>query len=273
MKEYHTPTMSIQLCVPFKGILTSSNSRTFTETERKKIIDKIRNSMVEISGGRMKIGDRHSDFYAIISDPINTTKVLIYDFKLCNHPVTEEEWACIMGLQYTTSQVPVSNITWREAQAFNSRLNILTGGKYRLPTEAEWEFAARGGVLDEDYYFSGSNTLDRVGWYSDNTNKKRPVMLKNPNQLGLYDMSGNVWEWCFDWYGSEYQQGEWHFIGGNDDLHDPKGAPKGSKKVYRGGSYANGKEKCQVFMRDYSAPDYCSDRIGFRIAESIFVDE
>ena len=127
---------------------------------------------------------------------------------------------------------PVENVSWEDCQTFISKLNSITGKQYRLPTEAEWEYAARGGNRSQGYKYSGSNTPSNVAWYDDNSgNKTHEVMTKSPNELGLYDMSGNVYEWCDDWYDIKYYA--------NSPNNNPKGPSSGFYRVIRGGCWSN----------------------------------
>jgi formylglycine-generating enzyme required for sulfatase activity len=153
---------------------------------------------------------------------------------------------------------PVERVSWDDVQAFISRLNSRSGGKrYRLPTEAEWEYAARGGGLGEGYLYSGSNKLNEVGWYDSNSgDKTRPVKGKKPNALGLYDMSGNVWEWCSDWHRSTYVRGP---------QTNPSGPSSGSGRVIRGGGWYGDAEDCRVANRNRGAPGRRYDGVGFRL--------
>ena len=154
---------------------------------------------------------------------------------------------------------PVVGITWYGASAFAEFLNTLLGtDKYRLPTEAEWEFAARGGKQSNGYTYSGSNTISDVAWYSSNSGgKTHPVGTKSPNELGIYDMSGNVWEWCSDWYSSGYYS--------SSLSTDPTGPTSGSVRVLRGGSWYYGAGYCRVAFRCSSYPSSSGYNDGFRI--------
>ncbi|MEL7196619.1 MAG: formylglycine-generating enzyme family protein, partial [Bacteroidota bacterium] len=138
--------------------------------------------------------------------------------------------------------------------------NQKTGSNYRLPTEAEWEFATRGGNLSKGFEYAGSNTLDEVGWYKDNSNRTtHPVGQKASNELGLYDMSGNVWEWCQDWYGI-YPSG----------THtNPQGHESGERRVVRGGGWVNSPQYCRVALRSPYIPSHRGDSIGFRLSRHI----
>ena len=157
---------------------------------------------------------------------------------------------------------PMYYVSWEEAQSFCEKLSAQTGKKYRLPTEAEWEYAARGGQQAGGTKYAGSNIIGNVAWYYGNSGgKAHPVGQKKPNALGLYDMSGNVWEWCkdvFDWYSSS-------------SAVNPQGPSSGSGRVYRGGywgrdaSWIDGARYCRVSYRRSSAPDSRGNDLGFRV--------
>ncbi|MEO1385669.1 MAG: formylglycine-generating enzyme family protein, partial [Bacteroidota bacterium] len=155
---------------------------------------------------------------------------------------------------------PVENISWEDCHVFIQKLNQKTGSNYRLPTEAEWEFAARGGNLSKGFEYAGSNTLDEVGLYKDNSNRTtHPVGQKASNELGLYDMSGNVWEWCQDWYG-EYPNGTYT---------NPQGPESGGIRVIRGGSWGHVPRYCRVARRNVHIPSNRNLDIGFRLSRSL----
>jgi formylglycine-generating enzyme required for sulfatase activity len=152
---------------------------------------------------------------------------------------------------------PVVCVSWNDAQAFIKHLNRRGGKNYRLPTEAEWEYAARSGGKSEKY--SGGNDVDAVAWYVSNSGSRtHPVGQKQPNGLGLHDMSGNVWEWCQDWYGSNYYGGS-----GRDN---PVGPSSGSDRVDRGGSWSNSAANTRAASRSRSSPVYRYYSLGFRLA-------
>lgn len=154
-------------------------------------------SMIYVEGGTYELGiDDNSFFY-----PLPTMKVSMSGFYIGQTEVTQELWEAVMGylpsIDYKESKAPVYNVSWNECQEFIKRLNALTSMNFRLPTEEEWEYAAMGGTLSQRYVFSGSSRLSDVGWYDDNSNgHPHIVATKNPNEIGLYDMSGNVGEWC-----------------------------------------------------------------------------
>jgi len=162
-------------------------------------------------------------------------------------------------------KLPVVNVSWNAAMEYIKWLNAATGKKYRLPTEAEWEYAARGGhkiprAPFRPTKYAGSNNVDEVAWHTGNSGSKvHAVATKNPNELGLYDMSGNVWEWCADWYAESYPTAS---------QTNPTGPTTGSNRVNRGGSWNGDAVRCRVSRRDYWGPDYRSNFLGFRVASS-----
>ena len=161
--------------------------------------------------------------------------------------------------QIKGDNLPVECVSWYDCQQFISKLNALTGQHYRLPTEAEWEFAARGGNISRKYKYSGSNILSNVAWYDGNcVLTTHPVGIKSPNELGLYDMSGNVDEWCLDWYGSYKCSAQ----------TNPAGPSIGMNRVLRGGSWGSSDSYCRVSRRKYDTPDSRSGYIGLRLVRS-----
>ena len=151
---------------------------------------------------------------------------------------------------------PVTCVSWNDANAYCQWLNQKTGKKYRLPTEAEWEYAARGGNKSKGYKYSGSNNINDVAWYHGNSPyKTQPVGTKQANELGIYDMSGNVAEWCSDWYGSY----------SSNSQNNPVGASSGSQYVYRNGGWGYSATECRVTYRNAGSPDYRDNYKGFRV--------
>ena len=181
---------------------------------------------------------------------------------MCKYELSQEEWTAVMSSNpsyFRGVNVHLESAKWDEIQNLISRLNEMTGHKYRLPTEAEWEFAARGGNLSCDYRYSGSNNPDEVAWYAaDSLEQMQPVGKKKPNELGLYDMSGNAFEWCNDWYGP---YGEEHQI-------DPKGPERGTYHVLRGGSWKQSSNGLRVSFRTH-IPTTHLNKCGFRLAEEV----
>jgi len=155
------------------------------------------------------------------------------------------------------NNLPVETVSWNDVQDFIHKLNAKTGKQYRLPTEAEWEFAARGGTKSDSCKYSGSNIAGHVAWYDNNSdNKTHPVGEKAPNELGIYDMSGNVLEWCNDWKGSY----------GSNAQTNPKGSSYSIYRINRGGSFANYARLTRVSWRNSDDPDCRYNSLGFRLA-------
>ncbi len=186
-------------------------------------------------------------------------------FYLQATPVTQSQWVAVMGhnpsyFETGGGECPVERVSWKDVQVFIQKLNQQEGtDKYRLPTEAEWEYAARAGTTT-DYSFGDSDAdLDEYAWYYENSGEKtHPVGQKKPNPWGLYDMHGNVWEWCQDWYG-DYPKGH---------VTDPTGPSRGSYRVIRGGSWGNGAYYCRSAERGDSSPAYRHFNVGFRLART-----
>lgn len=227
---------------------------------------KLSENMVHIPGGTFWMGwkDQARDGRGYDREkPCH--KVSLSDYYLGKYPVTQAQWERVIGGNPSRFKgclnCPVEYVSWDDAQEFIKKLNAKTGENYRLPTEAEWEYAARGGEqgAKDNYLYSGSNDLDQVGWYDDNSGgKTHPVGQKQPNQLGLHDMSGNVWEWCADWYGGY----------SSDDQRNPKGPDSGSYRVIRGGGWLNGPRFCRAALRSRSRPTLRNNRLGFRLVRS-----
>ena len=192
-----------------------------------------------------------------------THSVTLSSYYICKYEVTQALWRAVMGSnpsEIKGDNLPVECVSWDDCQTFINRLNSYTGRNFRLPTEAEWEFAARGGNYSRHYKYSGSNNIDDVAWYGDNSgNHSHPVGAKQANELGLYDMSGNVCEWCSDWYGSysSYSQ------------NDPTGPNSGSYRVFRGGSrYVVHAWGCRSSCRCGITPGDRYNGLGLRLALS-----
>ena len=217
--------------------------------------------MLRVQGGTFQMGaTSEQDDYAY-DDEYHVHSVTLSDYYIGQTQVTQELWEAVMGSNPSyfkgNNQCPVEKVSWDDCQEFIKKLNRLTGKNFRLPTEAEWEYAARGGNKSKGYKYSGSNDADAVAWYDKNSGSKtHPVAQKQSNELGLYDMSGNVWEWCQDWYGKYSSRSQ----------SNPKGANTGSYRVMRGGSWINGARFVRVSDRIYFAPDYRSGNFGLRLA-------
>lgn len=217
----------------------------FTETIGNMSFD-----MVFVEGGGFKIGGEH--------------QVNLKDYYIGKYPVTQELWQAVIGnnpSHFKGDNLPVENVSWTDTQKFIQKLNEKTGKNYHLPSEAQWEFAARGGNQSKNFEFAGSDNLDEVGWYYDNSNgKTHPVGEKKPNELSIYDMSGNVWEWCQD---------KWH-KNFNGTPNDGKAREDGSSsiRVVRGCAWYLNAEYCRVSSRLYADAGSSGDSYGFRLALS-----
>jgi formylglycine-generating enzyme required for sulfatase activity len=215
--------------------------------------------MIAVEGGTFTMGctDDENPAYTIYERPAH--QVTLSSFKIAKYQVTQKQWNAIMEdnpSHFKGDNLPVENVRWDEVQTFISRLNEATGKSYRLPTEAEWEYACRGGVRYAEYKYSGSHNLNSVGWYLFNSEQKsHPIGKMVPNELGIYDMSGNVWEWCQDW-AADYT---------NESQTNPQGPDSGSCRVTRGGSYLSDYLKCRVSFRNSASPDERCNETGFRI--------
>jgi formylglycine-generating enzyme required for sulfatase activity len=193
--------------------------------------------------------------------------VTLNDFYLGKYEVTQKQWEQVMAnnpSNFKGDSLPVENVSWNNARLFIATLNFMNtmpGKKYRFPTEAEWEYAARGGLKSSGYMYSGSNNINDVAWYESNSDDKtNHVKTKIANELGIYNMSGNVSEWVNDWYDKEYYK--------NFSQTDPIGPNMGSGRVYRGGSWYFEAEHCRVSFRANYAPNNHFEYLGFRLALS-----
>ena len=230
----------------------TNNPNTFT-------VNGVSFEMVYVEGGSFDMGatseqgsDAHDSEYPVHS-------VTLSDYYIGRFEVTQELWEAVMGSNpsyFVGAQKPVEWVDWYDCQEFVSRLNSLTGRTFRLPTEAEWEYAARGGNKSLHYKYSGSDNIGNVAWYYDNSGSStHAVGTKTANELGIYDMSGNVCEWCSDWYG-DYSAGA---------QTNPQGPSSGSKRVLRGGTWYLSAWNCRVSSRSYQNPDNGYHNFGLRL--------
>ena len=214
--------------------------------------------MVYVEGGTFTMGATSEQGSDAESDESPTHRVTLSSYYIGETEVTQALWQAVMGnnpSEFKGDNLPVECVSWDDCQDFIRRLNCMTRKHFRLPTEAEWEYAARGGSRSQGYKYSGSNSIDKVAWYKNSGSQIHAVATKAPNELGLYDMSGNVWEWCQDWYGGY----------SSFDQTSPTGPYSGAFRVYRGGSYSYDARYCRVSHRSNGLPDgRCSD-IGFRL--------
>ena len=235
-------------------------SFTMKENVLKKIVNNIINNMVYVEGGTFMMGATAEQKSDAFKNEKPAHQVTLSSYSIGKYEVTQEEWEAVMGStpsEFKGTKRPVEKVSWDDCQEFIRKLNAMTGKRFRLPTEAEWEFAARGGNKSRGYKYAGGNTIDDVAWYGNNSDDHpHNVGTKSPNELGLYDMCGNVWEWCEDWldkYSKKLQT-------------NPKGPSEGFFRVIRGGSWFLNAGDCRVSRRYGSMPDFRDYLIGLRLA-------
>ena len=255
--------------VSLSGVLTthtsssvSSGSSLTGNTITIPVKDGISIDMIRVEAGTFTMGAT-----AEMKNPNDDEKpthrvTLTNDYYIGKYEVTQALWQAVMGKKtskFKWYNLPVEQVSWDACQKFISKLNRITGKTFRLPTEAEWEYAARGGNKSRGYQYSGSNNLSDVAWYGDNSgNKTHAVGTKQPNELGIYDMSGNVREWCQDWYG----------VYSSSSQVNPTGANSGSYRVFRGSSWLGSAWGCRSCFRSYNSPDYRGSDLGLRLVLS-----
>ncbi|HHV37555.1 MAG TPA: SUMF1/EgtB/PvdO family nonheme iron enzyme [Candidatus Cloacimonetes bacterium] len=236
------------------------------------------NSMIFVEGGTFMMGS--SDGY---DDEKPIHEVSLSSFMISQYEVTQKEWLEVMGSNpssFKGSHRPVENVSWHDAIDYCNKRSVKEGltpcysgsgnniacnwdaNGYRLPTEAEWEYAARGGNKSSGYEYAGSNTLSDVAWYYGNSgDKTHQVGQKSPNELGIYDMSGNVREWCWDWYGESFYE--------KSPIRDPRGSTSWRGRVLRGGSWKSRLDLyCMVAYRSTNTPIVASNGSGFRVVRT-----
>jgi len=246
-------------------IVFSGNSLTDTVYIAQGFVENISGikfEMVSVKGGTFRMGATSEQGGSYDSDERPVHEVMLSDYYIGKFEVTQGVWKAVMGSNPSYfkkgDDYPVEYVSWNEAQEFCTKLSELTGKTYALPTEAQWEYAARGGNKSKGYKYSGSNDIEDVAWYGDNSNSStHPVGQKQPNELGIYDMSGNVWEWCSDWYSSNYYS--------NSPSIEPKGPSSGSYRVLRGGGWDGDARHCRVSYRYPYYPIGSYDFYGFRV--------
>ena len=237
-------------------------SKTITVTQSKgagsfiECAEGLNMKMILIEGGTFAMGSTSGD-----DDEKPVHNVTLDSYYIGETEITQAQWRAVMGSnpsEYTGDNHPVEYVSWEDAQEFCDKLSALTGKKYVLPTEAQWEYAARGGNKSKGYTYSGSNNVDDVAVYLDNkTNQDSNVKSKKPNELGIYDMSGNVCEWCSDWYSSSY-----YYL---SPLTNPQGPSSGNYRVWRGGSRGSISFGCRVALRGDDYPSIRLSIYGFRV--------
>ena len=222
-------------------------------------------TMIPVKGGTFQMGATKEQTGEARKDEKPVHTVTLDNFQIGETEVSQALWREVMGSNpstYKGNDLPVTNVTWEDCQEFIKKLNERTGKQFRLPTEAEWEFAARGGTASKGYMFSGSDEVRSVAWHNRDSNRDRhngpySIKSKDPNELGIYDMSGNVNEWCQDWFG-DYTA---------DPQTNPQGPATGKEHVYRGGSWWYYGMSCRVSRRNSGVKDV-RGVIGLRLAMS-----
>ncbi|MDY5736803.1 MAG: SUMF1/EgtB/PvdO family nonheme iron enzyme [Candidatus Onthomorpha sp.] len=215
-------------------VMSENHLNTSEPSEQTFMVKGVEFKMIKVEGGTFSMGATSEQGSDADDDEKPVHSVTLSDYYIGETEVTQELWEAVMGSNHSrfkgNNQRPVESVSWKDCQKFIKELNRLTGKEFRLPTEAEWEYAARGGKYSKDYVYkySGSNDAYEVAWYYDNSgDETHPVKTKKANKLGLYDMSGNVYEWCNDWYG-DYQ---------SYSQTNPTGPSRGERRVLRGGSW------------------------------------
>ena len=217
--------------------------------------DPLNHEMVFVEGGTFQMG---SSSGLSVEKPVHS--VMLSAFNIGKYEVTQAQWAAVMGSNPShfkdCDDCPVEYVSWDEVQGFIRNLNALSSKNYRLPTEAEWEYAAKGGKSSKGYTYSGSNDLNSVAWNSDNSGSKTHIVGgKQANELGICDMTGNVWEWCSDWYGTYNSYSE----------TNPTGVSTGESRVLRGGSWLADAFFCRSAIRIGFYHYYRDFNYGFRL--------
>lgn len=219
--------------------------------------------MIHVGGGTFMMGANKGDKDAY-PDEKPAHKVTLSDYWMGETQVTQALWEAVMGENPSEfdddPNLPVENVSWEDCKVFINKLNKITGKVFHLPSEAQWEFAARGGNFGKRnrYLYAGSYDVYNIAWFEDNSSEMtHPVGERNPNELGLYDMSGNVWEWCNDWYDNNYS---------NSPLLNPIGSEMGTHNVVRGGSWCDNAAGCRVSCRLINRPNFMGNNLGLRLA-------
>ena len=247
------------------GFTSCSHDEPVDETVDGEVftynVNSVQFNMVYVKGGSFWMGatDEQAGDYQSNETPVN--RVHLSSYFIGQTEVTQALWLEVMGANPSRFlghlQRPVEQVSWNDCQTFLSRLNELTGKNFRLLTEAEWEFAARGGNKSLGYKYAGSDTIWNVAWYRDNAYSiPHPVATKAPNELGLYDMSGNVCEWCQDWF-DNYT---------SEEKTNPTGPATASYRVFRGGGWYPGASCCRVSWRNRNTPVFTDADLGLRLA-------
>ena len=258
----HKIIISKDKCLSVEQTVTVRESETaeINANLYPQVIHNLINNMVRVEGGTFMMGatsEQGSDAFDV-EKPVH--KVTVSSFSIGKYEVTQEEWQAVMGnnpSEFKGAKRPVESVYWGDCQEFIRKLNAMTGMNFRLPTEAEWEFAARGGIKSRHTKYSGSSSIGAVAWYDGNCDDQtHNVGQKSPNELGLYDMTGNVFEWCQDKIG-DYS---------SSSQTNPRGPSLGYYHVLRGGCFDLSPIQCRVSYRHACAPGYVDYEFGLRLA-------
>ena len=257
--------IGFRIVLPILGSNTSQSTSSLSKSQNQVplAVQKMISNMVYVEGGTFRMGATSEQGSDASSDENPAHQVSLSSFSIGKYEVTQAEWEAVMGYnpcKIKGDNLPISGIDWYECLEFILKLNFMTGKKFRLPTEAEWEYAARGGKYGKGYKYSGSNNLDEVAWFEGNSSRKtHPVGLKAPNELGLYDMSGNVLEYCLDYYQKDYYV--------SSPSKNPTGPVKaGIDVLIRGGSCNDHASYCRVSKRIFKYIYSINYDPGFRLA-------
>ncbi len=231
------------------------------------IVESIEDNMVTLTGGTFHMGCSDGD-NDCESEEYPQHEVIVSSFKISAYEVTQGQWEAVMGSNPSEfyecgDDCPVESVSWYDVQDFIYELNSLTGKNYRLPTEAEWEYATRAGTTTQYYCGDDESRLDDIAWYDDNATSytTHPVGQRVPNAWGLYDMSGNVYEWVSDKYDSDYYE--------ISPSTDPQGPSSGLHRVFRGGGWFTNAKKCRSSFRAHNYPEIDGNGLGFRLARKL----
>ncbi len=259
-KSYVTVTFEL-FKSPISKRTTSPSPPSSSAQNLSITVNGVSFTMVAVQGGTFSMGATSEQGSNAESDEKPAHRVTLSDYYIGQTEVTQALWKAVMGnnpSHFKGNNLPVEWVSWNECQQFITKLNQLTGRKFRLPTEAEWEYAARGGNKSQGYKNAGGNDLGSVAWSHGNSGRQtHPVGQKQANELGLYDMSGNVWEWCQDWYDYDYY--------GKSPSTNPCNNTSASGRVNRGGSWRSA-GYCRVSNRNGNGPDYSDGYLGLRLA-------
>ncbi|MCS6833366.1 MAG: formylglycine-generating enzyme family protein [Flammeovirgaceae bacterium] len=251
-KKHHQENTKTEPSLEQEAVKQSEETNKPQTKEKKDFFE-----MVYIPAGSFKMGHETGEK---MDKPVH--EVELDEYWIGKYEVTQAQWVEIMGENPSgfpdCPQCPIENVNYDDILKFIEKVNERSGYTYRLPTEAEWEYAARGGSQSKGYKFSGSNNINEVGWYWENSAQKtHPVGQKKPNELGLYDMTGNVAEWCADWYSDDYYT--------RSPRKNPQGEEKGVLRSVRGGSWEMDSRRSIVWHRNSNVPVSRNEALGFRL--------